>query len=315
MVVVDIDATHVTAHSDKDRAAGTYKGGFGFYPLLSFVDHGDGTGEPLAGVLRLGNAGSNSVIDHDDVLTLTLDQLAVDPTQVPVLVRVDSAGASHGFVDALRDADIMFSFSVGFPINERVRAAVLALPEVAWIHARTQRGNVREGAEVAELHGVDLTGWPPATRAIAQREPLHPGAQASFLDADGHRVTVFVTDQPDTDIAELERRHRGHARVEDRIRIAKDCGLRTLPHHDFALNEVWLELVIVACDLLAWTQRLTLHDDLAVAEPKTLRYRLLHVAARVVTHARQRLIRLQRTWPWTHQLLDAFGQARTLATT
>lgn len=311
LLTVDIDATHVTAHSDKDRAAGTYKGGFGFYPLLSFVDHGDGTGEPLAGVLRPGNAGSNTVIDHDDVLVLTLDQLPVDPTQIPVLVRTDAAGASHGFVDALRDSHSMFS--VGFGVDERVRSAVLALPATAWVHARHQDGDVRDGAAVAELHSLDLTGWPDSTRAIARREPLHPGAQASFLDADGHRITVFVTDQPDADIAELERRHRGHAREEDRIRNAKATGLRNLPHHDFALNEVWLELVIVACDLLAWTQRLTLDGDLAVAEPKTLRYRLLHVAARITRHARQRFVRLQRSWPWTRQLLDAFTRVRALA--
>ncbi len=189
---------------------------------------------------------------------------------------------------------------------------MVALPDAAWVHARTQDGDVRDGAAVAELHGLDLTGWPPGTRAIARREPLHPGAQASFLDADGHRVTVFITDQPDADIVELERRHRAHARVEDRIRNAKACGLANLPHHDFARNEVWLELVIVACDLLAWTQRLTLDGDLAVAEPKTIRYRLLHIAARVAGHARRHHVRLQRTWPWTADLLAAFHRARAI---
>jgi hypothetical protein len=312
MLTIDVDATFVTAHSDKDRAAGTYKGGYGFYPLLAFVDHGDdGTGEPLAGVLRPGNAGSNTVLDHHDVLTLLLAQLPVDPTRTPTLVRVDSAGASHGFVNALRDAGIMFS--VGFPIDADVRDAVLALPTTAWWHARTQTGDVRAGAAVAELAGLDLSGWPPGTRAIARREPLHPGAQPSFLDADGHRITVFITDQPDADITALERRHRAHARVEDRIRTAKDTGMRNLPHRDFARNEVWLELVLAACDLLAWTQRLTLDGDLARAEPKTVRYRLLHVAARVTRHARQQRLRLQRTWPWTPQLLDAFTRARALA--
>lgn len=312
MLVVDVDATFVTAHSDKEQAAGTYKGGYGHYPLLGFVDHGEaGTGEPLAGVLRPGNAGSNTVIDHHDVLTLLLEQLPLDPTQIPMLVRTDSAGASHGFVNALRDADIMFS--IGFPIDADVRDAVLAVPETAWVHARTQTGEVRDGAAVAELHTLDLSAWPPGTRAIARREPLHPGAQTSFLDADGYRITVFITDQPDACIAELERRHRSHARVEDRIRAAKDTGMRNLPHRDFARNEVWLELVLLACDLLAWTQRLTLHGALAIAEPKTLRYRLLHVAARITRHARQHWLRLQRTWPWTQQLLNAFTQARALA--
>lgn len=311
MVIVDIDGSQVTSHSDKQHAAGNYKGGYGFYPLVSFLDHGDGTGEPLAGVLRPGNAGSNTVIDHDDVLLLSLDQLPVDPTQMPMLVRTDSAGASHGFVDALRDEHVMFS--VGMPVDQRIRDAVLALPATAWVNARRQDGDMRPGAAAAELHGLDLSAWPAGSRVIVRREPLHPGAQASFLDADGHRIQAFVTDQPDADIAELERRHRAHARIEDRIRDAKDTGMRNLPHHDFALNEVWLELVITGCDLLAWTQRLTLDGDLAVATPKTLRYRLLHVAARVARRSRRRFIRLQRTWPWTGQLLEAFARARQLA--
>jgi hypothetical protein len=314
MLTVDVDATFVTAHSDKQQAAGTYKGGYGHHPLLAFVDHGDGgTGEPLAGVLRAGNAGSNTVIDHHDALTLLLEQPPVTSEQVPMLVRTDSAGTSHGFIDALRDEAIMFS--IGLPIDTHVRDAVLALPATAWWHARTQHGEVRPGAAVAELHSLDLSAWPPGTRAIVRREPLHPGAQTCVLDADGHRITVFITDQPDADITALERRHRAHARVEDRIRTAKDTGMRNLPHHDFARNEVWLELVLAACDLLAWTQRLTLHGDPAIAEPKTLRHRILHVAARITRHARQQRLRLQRTWPWTSHLLDAFARARALAIT
>jgi len=313
LVTVDVDATFVTAHSDKDQAAGTYKGTFGFYPLLAYLDRGDGTGEPLGGVLRPGNAGSNTVIDHDDVLTLVLDQLPTVPDELPVLVRSDSAGASHGFVGALRHEGVLFS--VGFPVDERIRDAVTALPATAWVHARTQTGQRRDGAAVAELHDLDLPTWPHGTRVIVRREPLHPGAQASFLDADGHRVTCFVTDQPDSDIAELERRHRAHARVEDRIRCAKDTGLRNLPFFDFARNQVWMELVLTAQDLLAWTQLLTLDGPLATAEPKTLRYRLLHTAARLVRHARRTHLRLQRNWPWTPALVAAFTRARALPTT
>ena len=183
LLISDFDATFTTAHSDKEQAAGTYKGSYGFYPLLSYLDRGDGTGEPLAGVLGPGNAGSNTVLDHQDVLALTLDQLPVTPQQVPMLVRTDSAGASHGFVAALRDEGIMFS--VGFPIDVGVREAVEALPATAWVGARTQHDERREGAAVAELHTLDLTvdGWPDGTRAIVRREPLHPGAQQSFLDA------------------------------------------------------------------------------------------------------------------------------------
>lgn len=312
MLVIDVDATFVTAHSDKDRAAGTYKGGYGFYPLLAYLDHGDGTGEPLAGVLRPGNAGSNTTIDHGDVLELLLDQLPVTPAEVPMLVRADSAGASHGFVDDLRERGIRFS--VGFPVDEDVRTAVLALPEDAWVPAVTQDGEPRTGAAVAELTTLDLAGWPPGSRAIARREPLHPGAQQSFTDADGHRVTVFITDQPDQDLAGLDRRHRGHARVEDRIRTAKDTGLRNLPFKDFQRNEAWLELVLTAQDLLAWLQRLALSGALARAEPKALRYRLLHVAGRVTRHARRGRLRLQRAWRWAGQLQAAFARVRALPT-
>jgi hypothetical protein len=173
-------------------------------------------------------------------------------------------------------------------------------------------GQPRSGAEVAELHALELGGWPPGTRAICRREDPHPGAQLSFTDADGHRFQVFLTDQPDNDPAQLELRHRQRARVEDRIRGAKATGLRNLPFDRWRRNAVWLELVLMACDLYCWTQALLLDGDLRVAEPKTLRYRLLHVAARVVRHARRLIVRLQRTWAWAHQLATAFTRLRAL---
>jgi hypothetical protein len=114
----------------------------------------------LAGVLRAGNAGSNTVIDHHDIGQLTLDQLPVTPEQVPMLVCTDAAGASHGFVDALGQEGIMFS--VGFPVDERVRNAVADLPATAWVNAVTQDGDRRQGAAVAELHTLGLSGWPAA---------------------------------------------------------------------------------------------------------------------------------------------------------
>ena len=257
-----------------------------------------------------GNAGSNTAIDHLDVLCLALAQLPVTPQQVPMLARSDSADATHGFLAALRDAGVMFC--VGFDATAAVRDAVLAVPAAAWVAARRQSGGRRDGAQVAELHGLDLSAWPAGTRAIVRRERPHPGAQLTFSDADGHRFQVFITDQPDTDIAELERRHRAHARVEDRIRAAKNTGLRNLPCADFQRNQVWLELVLVAQDLLACAQRLCLDGDLAVAEPKALRYRLLHVAARIVRHARRTTIRLQADWPWVHQLAAAFARVAAL---
>jgi hypothetical protein len=166
------------------------------------------------------------------------------------------------------------------------------------------------GAEVAELSSLDLAGWPPGTRAICRRERPHPGAQLSFTDADGHRFQVFVTDQPDSDLARLELRHRQRARIQDRIRGGKATGLRNLPFDLLHRNAVWLELVLMACDLVCWAQALLLDGALAVAEPKTLRYRLWHVAARVGRHARRITVRLQASWPWAAALARAFARLR-----
>jgi hypothetical protein len=310
LLLVDVDGTLVDAHSDKQGAAGTYKGGFGFYPLLAFLDRQDGTGEALAGLLRPGNAGSNTAADHTEVTDLALAQLPPAAWEQPVVVRADTAGATHAFTDHLRARGVRFSISL--PADERVRAAVLAVAADAWTAAVDPDGRPREGAEVAELSGLDLAGWPPGTRAICRREDPHPGAQLSFTDADGHRFQVFITDQEDPDVARLELRHRQRARAEDRIRSGKATGLRNLPFDLLHRNAVWLELVLMACDLTCWAQALLLDGELRVAEPKTLRYRLWHVAARVVRHARRVVVRLQRTWPWASELAAAFTRLRAL---
>jgi hypothetical protein len=310
LLCLDVDGTLVDAHSEKQGAAGTYKGGFGFYPLVAYLDRGDGTGEALSGLLRPGNAGSNTAADHIEVVDLALAQLPRAARTQPILVRADTGGATHGFTDHLRQRGIRFSISL--PADERVRAAVLAVPTDAWIPAVDADGQPRPGAEVAELHTLDLAGWPQGTRAICRREDPHPGAQLCFTDADGHRFQVVITDQPNPDLAALELRHRQRARVEDRIRAAKATGLRNLPFDLLRRNQVWLELVLCAQDLCCWAQALLLDGELRTAEPKTLRYRLLHVAARVVHHARRVIVRLQRTWPWAAELAAAFTRLRAL---
>jgi hypothetical protein len=310
LLVVDVDGTLLDAHSDKQGAAGTYKGGFGFYPLVAFLDRGDGTGEALAGILRPGNAGSNTATDHIEVVDLALAQLPTPARDQPLLVRADTGGATHALVDRLRQRGVRFSISL--PANEPIRAAVLAVPADAWQPAVDADGHPRPGAEVAQLHTLDLAGWPQGTRAICRREDPHPGAQLCFTDADGHRFQVFITDQPDPNVATLELRHRRRARIEDRIRCGKAAGLRNLPFDLLRRNQVWLELVLAAQDLLCWAQALLLDGDLKVAEPKALRYRLLHVAARVVRHARRLIIRLQRSWPWAAALATAFARLRAL---
>jgi hypothetical protein len=310
LLIVDADATLVLAHSDhKEGAAGTYKHSFGFHPLLAYLDRGRAPGEPLAGILRPGNAPAGGSDDLIELVDLALAQLPT--TDQSVLVRSDSAGASTQLAWHLRDQRV--GFSLGMQIDQHVREAILAQPEAAWTPAIDAAGQVRHGAEVCELTGwVDLHTWPPGTRAICRREDAHPGAQLRFTDHDGHRFQVFLTDQPDPDLAALELRHRQRARVEDRIRAAKATGLANLPFDLWRRNSVWLELVLAAQDLTCWTQALLLDGELAVAEPKTLRYRLLHVAARIVRHARRVILRLQRSWPWAVALARAFARLRSL---
>jgi hypothetical protein len=312
--VLDLDATLVDAHSEKRFAAPTYKKGFGFSPIVCTLD---ATGEVLAGMLRPGNASPNTASNQITVLDDALAQLpvttkAIDPDHgVAMLLRADSASATHDFVSALRARKI--AYSIGFPQTEDVRAAVLSVEEGAWQPCLTQAGKLREGAECTEItHLLDLAAWPEGTRVICRREDPHPGAQLMFSDAAGHRFQCFMTDTQGSDIVALERRHRAHARVEDRIRCAKDMGLANLPFHDFASNNAWLLLVLIAQDLIAWAQRLLLDGELAVAEPKRLRYALWHTAGRLVRHGRRIILRLARGWPWAETLVRAFTRLRAL---
>ncbi len=306
-IVLDFDATLVTAHSEKESAAPTFKRGFGFHPLLCSLDEG---ADLLAGKLRPGNAGANTVDDHVEVLEQAIKQLPDEAWGMEILARADSSGATHDFLDALRELEIRFS--VGFDLTAPVRAAVLSMPETVWQPAITQAGEEREAAAVCELTGLDLSAWPAGTRAICRRERPHPGAQLTFTDFQGHRFQVFITDQQDADIVALEARHRAHARVEDRIRCTKDSGLRNFPFHDFLANQAWLELVLAAQNLVVFFQRLCLAGEAQRWEPKKLRYRLLHTAARIVRSGRRLILRLQRHWPWTAQLYEAFRRLRTL---
>jgi len=313
-LIIDLDATLVTAHSDKEGAAGTFKGGFGFHPLLAYLDCPElpGGGQPLAGRLRPGNAGANTAADHIRVLADALEQLPRDViADADIVVRCDSAGATHELLDFCRDGRLRFS--VGLDLTEPVRDAILALAETAWRPAIGADGHARDNGDVAELTDqLPLSCWPVSSRVLVRRERPHPGAQLSFTDSDGYRFQAILTDQPDDDIAVLERRHRERARVEDRIRAAKDSGLQNLPFRDFDANAVWLELVLLDQDLLFYAQTLCLHGELARCEPKRLRYRLLHCAGRLSFHARQARLRLPRSWPWASDLAAAFARLAAL---
>jgi hypothetical protein len=308
-LTIDVDATLITAHSEKEQAAGNYKGGYGFFPLQAYADE---TREALAGLLRPGNAGANTAADHITVLDRTLAQIPAEYLEnLEILVRADSAGATHKLADHCHEGNMRFSF--GYELTEAVRAAILELPQDAWVPALDQDGSVRDNGEVAEITDrVDLSSWPAGSRLIVRRERPHPGAQLSFTDHDGYRFQAILTDQTDTDIAALECRHRQHAHVEDRIRDDKDTGLQKFPFKQFALNEVWLEIVMLAHDLIVWTQALLLDGELAKAEPKRLRYRLLHVAGRLAFHSRKAKLHLQDSWPWAGELVAAFERLEAL---
>jgi hypothetical protein len=322
LVVIDLDATLVTAHSDKESAAPTWKGGFGFHPLLGYADHGQGgTGEQVAEQLRAGNAGSNTAADHVLVLGQALAQVPEllrrpdTKGRVAVLVRTDAAGATQEFTKHVADRGMQFSVGAylhHFDIEQVLRR----VPKRAWTPAYNATGKSRDGAWVAEVTDlVELAAWPDGTRLILRKERPHPGAQLRFTDVDGHRITGLLTNTAGGQLADLELRHRRHARVEDRIRAAKDTGLRNLPFHNLTQNQIWLQITALAADLLAWTQRLALTGWARLAEPKRLRLRIFSVAGHLVRTGRRPRLKIPTTWPWADTVLTAHHRLTTLATT
>jgi hypothetical protein len=303
--VIDIDGTLIDAHSEKEEATPTYKRGFGFYPLVAYLD---ATGEALAGLLRRGNAGSGTAADHICVLDASLAQLPIDPVRHEVIVRTDSGGTSHALAQAARERGVRFIG--GVPLKASLAQVVTSVPKRRWKRAISSDGTEElETGQVAEVTDlVDLSGWPQGTRLLARREQPHPGAQLNFTDVDGYRYQVFVTDLADADISYLEALYRGRGRVECAIRDAKDTGLANLPSHSFAINAAWLTVVLIASDLLAWMKGLCLEGELARAEPKRLRYTLLHAAGILVSSARRRSVRIAAGWPWADELVGAFGR-------
>ena len=324
---LDVDATIVIAHSDKQDAAPTWKHTFGFHPVACFLDRPEiASGEALAGIVRPGNAGSNTTADHIEVLDMALASLPAharprpgDPAGPRLVVRSDAAGATHDFAAHCRERGVAFSF--GFPITQDVRDAIGELDADEWWDAiDTDGGEPRDGAWVAELTAyLDVEAWPEGSRVIVRRERPHPGAQLSLFDmVEGLRHTAFICAPRDADqqlpgeIDALELRHRRHARVEDRIRQAKAAGLRNLPCKEVAENHAWLECVLAAADLVCWSKLICFADapELACCEIANFRYRILHMAARLTRSGRVTYLRLDRTWAWAKQLALAFARLR-----
>lgn len=326
-VILDIDATLVTAHSDKDGAEPTYKRGYGFHPMCSTIDHGaHGTGDVGVINLRPGRASAWDSADHISCLDDTLAQLPEDERD-QVLVRADTGACSKKFLHHITDLEL--EYSIGFPARDGVQTAIEAIPEQAWRAALDDDGEPRDGAQVAELSAWMPTPtkptrsparfgpqhWPEGMRVIARRERPHPGAQLRLTDHNGWRITCFVTNTkgPGWTLATLEVRHRQRARCEDRIRCLKDTGLRNLPFAGFAQNRLWVEIVALAADLLTWTQTLAFDETEPARrwEPKRLRFRILAVAGRIIRTGRRRRLRLPRDWPWNRLIDTGWHTLRT----
>ena len=317
-VVLDVDASLVEIHSErKEGAAPHYKGGFGCQPMFCFSDDG----EALAGILRPGNAAANSGADQLAVVDMAIAQLPPDvavghragddPTLVRerVVVRADTAGHVHAFVAGLVARNIEFSISAR--VSDLLDAAIMRVPARRWRPAINPDGSPRRGAQIVELSDVTLPGVPAGTRVIVRRERPHQGAQLRLWDHGGWRHQVLLTNSAGP-ARRLEVRHRRHGEVENRIKNAKDCGLERMPFTSLDANAAWMEMVLTAADLLVWCQQLLLDGDLAVAEPRTLRYRLLHVAGRLVHQARQVWLRLPEQWPWSSDLLKAYQRLNAI---
>lgn len=304
-------------------ATGTYKGSWGHYPLGAWCDN---TGESLAFTLRRGSAGSNTTADHIEVLDAAIAQIPAQYRR-DLLITVDGAGASHGLVNHITTRNSKpgrrVHYSVGWELGERERAAIGRVPTHAWDRVLDGAGDPRPLAEAAVVeltallrehpHGDQLATWPQDVRIICRREKPHPGAQLSLFEAaDGWRYQLFATNTPGATVQFLEARHRPHARVEDNIRCGKQTGLAHPPSASADINRAWCLAATIAADLLCWLRLLCLDGPLAKAEPKTLRYRLLHTAARIIRGQRKRKIKVPGSWPWAEPLAACLRTALTL---
>ena len=229
------------------------------------------------------------------------------------LIRTDSGGGTHAFLDWLSRRGRWLSYSVGMTITDAIHQAVLKIPKNAWTPAYDAGGTERPGAWVAEITDMpDLSTWPTGMRLIVRKEHPHPGAQLRFTDLDGNRLTCFATNTKGGQLADLELRHRRRARCEDRIRGARATGLRNLPLHATAQNRIRLEIVSLALDPLAWMPMLALTGDARRWEPKKLRLRLFSAAAQLVNTSRRRWLRLPARWPWTTVIRHAIVRLHSL---
>lgn len=289
----------------------------------------DNSGEMLAQELRPGDAGCTDTADNIDIFRQAVEQLP-GPHRRKILFRTDGAGFSHGLLEWIASAggrrhpSFTWEYSTGWTFTQREMDAVLAVDALekrtgraVWQAALQADGTVREKAFAVEVTGLlgDLQTWPKGHRVFVRREPLHPryAKDANAYEREhGVRLTAFATNTPGRQAAWLDLRHRAHARVEPKIRDSKAESLARFPSRFMKVNQAWLAVTALACDLRAWLQLLGCQGDMARATPKTLRYRLLHVPAAVVRGQRRRRLKIPRTWPWAEQVVEAFRRIRAL---
>ncbi|MFC4016315.1 IS1380 family transposase [Nonomuraea purpurea] len=315
-IVIDLDATLITAHSSKQGASATFKKGYGFHPLAAWCAN---THESLAMLLRTGSAGSNTVIDHVRVLTEAIRQIP-GSFRAKIWIRIDGAGATHELVEHMKGLNTTrrtVRFTVGWKITDTDEAAIAKLPETAWQTAIRQDGEVHAHAQVAELTGLDERAALWGVRLLVRRvrPSARDTAQLTELEKKtGWKYAIIATNlgprglrgiAGSHQLAFIDAVHRDHAEVEDRVRTNKAMGLRNLPSKTWNVNVGWVLTCNLAADLDAWTRLLGLHDDaeLARAEPQTLRFCLWHLPARLVSHARRRILKISATWPWRNAFL------------
>ena len=347
-VLLDIDATLTRVHSEKEDAKGNYKRGFGFHPVACFADC---SGEALAVEHRPGNAGANTIADLVGIIDAGLDALPESVAQShrpgavtadatsEILVRSDSAGHTLGFLWDMWDRNLRFC--VTGRSNNILSSVILGFDEnTNWENALRPRGVDWDGndsdvdarkAQVVEVtDDPAITKWvglnerpkddldvryPPGTRIVIRREPLHPGAQQRMFDTNGWRHTIIICDLPDDSPAEIDRLQREHAHVEENIKRLKTTGLDRFPFPDTARNKVWTAMVGWAHTLCRWfLLDLLAGTEFEHAHPKKLRRCLFGTPAILRVRNRQTWTLWPKHWPWNPQLRTAGRRLRTMNT-
>lgn len=312
-LIIDMDHTLVGVHSDKEKAMGNYKGGYGYAPFIASIDYGDRYGgEILACRLRAGNAGPNQASAH---IALFDEAIAGLPRQFfgrhgelighKILIRTDSAGASRAFLNYLDSRGVQFSVSYAIPVVKDSLVHRIT-DKKNWQAALDQDGYEREDAWVVNAtDAIGLSDYPKGTNLYLRAEPLHPGARATLLDHEGHRLTAFLCNSPRWDAQELDARHRRRARCENRIKTLKNTGLDKLPFQSFAANQAWASIASLGMNMVTWMNLIAVPTghEATSWDIKRWRYRVFATAGKIITRARRRILLLPSAAPETSMII------------